>query len=81
MANDTHYNLRRHREWSAKVMKRAGYLCERCKRYGRKVPAKVAHHKIPVKERPDLAYDASNGEALCDSCHNKEHPEKGGRNF
>lgn len=81
MSSNPHYNKQRHRDWSHAVIKRAGYLCERCKRYGRKVPAKVAHHKIPITERPDLAYKISNGEALCDACHNREHPEKGGRNW
>lgn len=81
MPADKHYNTRHHREWSAKVMKRAGYLCEDCKRYGKKVPATIAHHIVPINERPDLAYVLSNGRALCDGCHNKKHPEKGGRNF
>lgn len=80
MPNDPHYNKQRHRDWSDKVIRRAGYLCEHCKRYGRKVTATIAHHKKTVKECPELAYDVTNGEALCDACHNKEHPEKGKRN-
>lgn len=74
-----HYNTARHRAWAAKVLRRAGYLCERCKRYGKRVPAKIAHHKKPIDQYPELAYDVTNSEALCDGCHNKEHPEKGGR--
>lgn len=81
MANDPHYDTQRHREWAEKVKRKSGYLCEDCKRYGRNIPAKIAHHKQSVKDRPDLAYDVSNGEALCFACHNKRHPEKGGRNF
>ena len=38
--------------------------------------ATMVHHIIPVEERPDLALDLSNLRALCDACHNREHPEK-----
>ncbi|MBM7681958.1 5-methylcytosine-specific restriction endonuclease McrA [Pullulanibacillus pueri] len=31
-----------------------------------------------MDERPDLALDINNLETICPSCHNKEHPEKGG---
>lgn len=39
--------------------------------------ATMVHHIIPIEQRPDLALDLDNLESLCDSCHNKEHPEKG----
>lgn len=87
MAGDAYYCSTRHREWREKVLKRAGYLCEKCKRYGRldskglPVAAKIAHHIIPREERPDLQYKLSNGQALCEKCHNAAHPEKGGRHF
>ncbi|MEA5047450.1 MAG: HNH endonuclease [Eubacteriales bacterium] len=73
------YNKQRHRKWSEEVLRRDKYLCQDCKRYGRMVPADVAHHIIPLSERPDLAYKVSNGVALCNGCHSKRHPEKGGR--
>lgn len=85
MATKRHYDTQRHRAWRDKVLRRAGYLCERCKRYGRvdeqglPVRATVAHHKQHLDEHPELAYDVTNGEALCARCHNAEHPEKGGR--
>ncbi|MDD3212091.1 MAG: HNH endonuclease [Eubacteriales bacterium] len=80
-----HYKTKRHLQWRDKVLRRAGYLCEECKRYGRRtaeglpVPATVAHHKKHADEYPELRYVVSNGEALCSTCHNKQHPEKGGR--
>lgn len=79
-----HYTHARHRAWRQKVLKRAGYLCEECKRYGRldkngnPVAAVTAHHIQHLEDRPDLAYDVTNGQALCLACHNKKHPEKGG---
>ena len=72
------------------VWQRAGGLCERCKRDGiaeRGVPYITpgvdCHHKIPVESaNPDdpkamerLAYDVSNIELLCVSCHIKTHQE------
>ena len=79
MSLDPAYNRQKHRRWSAAVMRRDKYLCQDCKRYGRNVPAEAAHHIVPIKERPDLAYRVSNGVSLCRKCHNKRHPEKGGR--
>ena len=73
------YNKQRHRKWSDAVMRRDKYLCQDCKRYGRNTPAEVAHHIQPISERPDLAYSLNNGVALCNACHSKRHPEKGGR--
>jgi len=76
MPNDKHYSEARHRRWREKVLHRAGYLCEDCARYGKRVPATVAHHVKHLDEYPELAYDVNNGRALCEACHNKEHPEK-----
>lgn len=76
MPDKKHYQQGKHRKWRAKVLRRAKYLCEECKRYGRKTEATHAHHKKSVEEYPDLAYDVDNGKALCSSCHNKIEPRK-----
>ena len=84
MPNDKYYHQKRHKEWAEKVLKRAGYFCEECKRYGRldkdglPVRATTAHHIKPREQYPELQYMLSNGRALCEKCHNKAHPEKGG---
>ena len=77
--NDNYYSSHKHRQWRERVLKRAGYLCEECLRYGKQVPATVAHHIKHADEHPELRYVLSNGKALCSACHNKEHPEKGGK--
>ena len=41
--------------------------------------AVVVHHIQPIEERPDLALTLSNLRSLCEACHNRRHPEKGGK--
>lgn len=63
------------------VWRRAGGLCERCKREGFITPGVDCHHKTPVESARDeeemrrLAYDLNNIELLCIPCHIKTHAE------
>lgn len=85
LPHDSYYTDPKHRHWRELVLRRAGYLCEECKRYGRTdkhglpVAATTAHHIKHRDEYPELQYDVNNGRALCEACHNKAHPEKGKR--
>lgn len=85
MPQDPFYSTKKYRKWRADVLKRAGFKCEECRRYGRTdekgLPpaASTAHHIKHREDFPELAYDIENGQALCQKCHNKKHPEKGGR--
>ena len=85
MANKKHYDSARHKRWRELVIRRAGGLCQECRRYGRvdadgmRVKATTAHHIVPLEVAPERAFDPNNGMALCAACHNKKHPEKGGR--
>ena len=79
MTDEQFYHSAKYKRWREKVFRRAGYLCEECKRYGRKVPATVAHHVKPREFYPELELSVQNGRALCAKCHNLAHPEKGGR--
>ena len=84
MPNDRFYKSREYREWVAAVFAAAAHdeqgrpLCERCLRLGRKTVATIAHHKKSRKRYPELALEVRNGSPLCATCHNIEHPEKGG---
>jgi 5-methylcytosine-specific restriction enzyme A len=60
------------------VLIRDHYLCQPCLKQGELKPANIVHHIEPIDERPDQALDPDNCETICPSCHNKEHPEKGG---
>lgn len=61
------------------ILRRDGYLCQRCRRYGRIRQADTVHHIEELDDRPDLALTNSNLISLCRGCHNRMHPEKGGR--
>lgn len=70
------YNSKKWKRKAAHIMKRDGYMCVLCKRYGKMRPAQVVHHIQHVDEFPELAYTDRNLESLCVACHNKLHPEK-----
>ena len=70
------YHKAKHKHWRDLVLRRAGYLCEECARYGRRTEATVAHHIKHADAYPELRYDVKNGMALCAACHNLKHPEK-----
>lgn len=72
------YNNPRWKRKQKFIMRRDNYMCQNCRKYGRMREAKVVHHIKHVDEFPELAYEDSNLESLCLSCHAKEHPEKGG---
>ena len=65
------------------VWRRAGGLCERCKREGFITAGVDCHHIVSVESaNPDdpqamerLAYDVGNIELLCIPCHIKTHQE------
>lgn len=68
------------RKWKRKrqqILKRDGYMCQICKRYGRIREAQEVHHIQHLEDRPDLALDNNNLISLCRACHNAQHPEKG----
>ncbi len=75
--NDSFYTTQRWKELREKVLRRDKYLCVECSRYGKKTPATVVHHIWERSRFPELEYDINNLECLCNSCHNKKHPEKG----
>lgn len=52
-------------------------LCATCYAKGIVTVAAHVHHKIERKERPDLAYDHENLEALCIACHGRKRGAPG----
>lgn len=70
------YRSERWERLRKRILRRDGYMCQSCRRYGRSVQATVVHHIKHADEYPELAYESSNLISLCDGCHNKQHPEK-----
>lgn len=78
----TSYEFYRSGKWLHKrelILRRDGYLCQDCKRYGRITPAVTVHHIEHYDDRPDLALTPGNLVSLCAACHNRRHPEKAKR--
>ena len=59
-----------------KILRREGYLCRECKRYGRLVEATTVHHVWPAEDYPENAYCEWNLLSLCDESHEKMHHRK-----
>ena len=68
------YQTKRWKHLRSQVLIAAGYLCERCAKEGRRVPANLVHHKKPIREG-GLPFEAGNLEALCSACHEGTHIE------
>ena len=70
------------KRWKKKreiILRRDNYLCQECKKYGKRVEATTVHHIIHAEDDPLLAWENDNLQSVCAKCHNKLHPEKGGR--
>lgn len=72
------YKTGRWKRLRASVLRRDGYLCQNCKRYGKHTEATTVHHIKHADEYPELIFDPKNLVSLCAGCHNLAHPEKGG---
>lgn len=71
------------------VLRDAHYECQHCLKNGIYKRAEMVHHINEVRKRPDLALTREfvnaitnekiiNLVALCNSCHEKEHPDRFG---
>ena len=78
MTKEDFYNSAAWKRKRASILRRDNYLCKNCKRFGRIKEATEVHHIKHYEDYPDLALTNDNLISLCHSCHNKQHPEKGG---
>lgn len=74
--NELFYKSKAWKKKRESIMRRDGYMCQECKRYGRQTQAQQVHHIKHLDEYPELAFDDLNLQSLCNACHNKKHPEK-----
>jgi 5-methylcytosine-specific restriction enzyme A len=64
------------KRWEQKrqsVLRRDGYKCRECARFGRVRAADTVHHVKPAEDYPELFWVSNNLISLCTSCHNKMH--------
>lgn len=73
------YNSRRWKKKRKEILRRDGYLCQLCKRYGKQTEAVTVHHIKHADEYPEFAFADDNLVSLCNACHQKAHPEKGAK--
>lgn len=59
----------KYRIWREQLLERAARKCEKCSSTNRL----HAHHLECFYKHPELRYDISNGQILCQSCHSKLH--------
>ena len=57
----------------ALILRRDGYRCQECKRYGRMRQADTVHHIYPYELYPERALSSWNLISLCNACHNAMH--------
>ncbi|MFA0816014.1 MAG: HNH endonuclease [Anaerofustis sp.] len=70
---DNRYKNKRWDRKRAAILKRDGYRCQECKRYGRSATATTVHHINPLEDYPQLMYADDNLLSLCGSCHDQMH--------
>lgn len=64
------------------ALERDGGMCVECMRLFelglivKPARARMVHHKVPIKQRPDLALVLENTESLCFRHHEEKHPER-----
>ena len=71
--NDKLYKSKRWEMLRQSILRRDGYKCQSCKRYGKLVQASMVHHIFPVEDYPEYSFATWNLTSLCDACHNKMH--------
>ncbi|MGG3798976.1 HNH endonuclease [Metabacillus fastidiosus] len=72
------YNSTAWQKCRAMALTRDHHLCQGCFKQSIYTPADMVHHIKDREDHPELALTLDNLISLCNSCHNKEHPEKGG---
>lgn len=56
-----------------RALRRDGYKCQLCARYGRQKEGTTVHHAFPAEHYPELQYNINNCVTLCTQCHEKCH--------
>ena len=71
------YKSARWKSLRARTLRRDGYQCRECRRYGKAVQADTVHHVYPAGLYPELSKEPWNLLSLCAACHNAMHDRDG----
>ncbi len=77
---DYFYNTPAWKNMRDYILSKNNYLCEECRKDNRYTSADTVHHIIHLRSEGgwELRLKESNLMAICRTCHNKVHREKGG---
>src|SRR5690625_1976840 len=75
--NNFHSTARWQRRRSIRLRK-DGYLCMECRRYGRTTQATTVHHIFPIETNWELRNNINNLVSLCNKCHEAMHNRQTG---
>ena len=67
------YNTGKWERKRSKILKKQGYMCQECKRYGKRIDANTAHHIYPAEDYTEYVWCDWNLISLCSTCHNSMH--------
>jgi 5-methylcytosine-specific restriction protein A len=70
------YNSKAWEKCRLLILQRDNHLCQECLKQNKITPADMVHHIKELRDHPELALDEDNLESLCNTCHNKEHPDR-----
>ena len=73
------YKSKRWKSLRARILRRDGYQCRECRRYGKAVQADTVHHVYPAALYPELSWAPWNLVSLCSDCHNAMHDRVDGQ--
>lgn len=67
------YNSKRWKDLRLRALKRDAYMCQECKRYGKRIDADMVHHIYPSEDYPEWQWRLWNLTSLCNKCHEQMH--------
>ena len=67
------YDTKKWERLRQSILRRDGYQCQECRRYGKIREGKHVHHIFPYENYPEYAYEPWNLITLCQQCHNSMH--------
>lgn len=73
------YSTERWKQKRKRILRRDGYRCQECRKYGKITEATIVHHIKEVEDYPELAWENDNLESVCMACHNRIHRDKGAK--